>query len=181
MTTKAGVGTSHHHNTNVGGREATEQGLRNTGIANPDFVFMFASIGYDQHSLLRAVRETTGGALLSGCSAEGTINGDDADESNFSVVVTAISSDEMQWTNGLAKGLEADSRAVGQRVAKDLLPALSADTIGLFVFPDGLTSNLQHFFARAGGESLERAVPPTLGWGSWQQLQYGGANLSVLR
>ncbi|HKH39577.1 MAG TPA: hypothetical protein VKA82_20665, partial [Rubrobacter sp.] len=62
MTTKAGVGTSHHHNPNVAGREAAEQGLRNAGIAKPDFVFMFASIGYDQHSLLRAVRETTGGA-----------------------------------------------------------------------------------------------------------------------
>src|SRR5215208_2393083 len=143
MTTKAGVGTSHHHNPNVAGREAAEQGLRNAGIANPDFVFMFASNGYDQHSLLRAVRETTGGAPLSDCSAEGTINGDSADESNFSVVVTAISSDELQWHNGLAKGLEDDSRAVGQRVAQDLLPALSADTIGLFVFPDGLTNNLQ--------------------------------------
>src|SRR5215203_3133429 len=131
MTTKAGVGTSHHHNPNVAGREAAEQGLRNAGIAKPDFVFMFASIGYDQHSLLRAVRETTGGAPLTGCSAEGTIDGDDADEFNFSVVVTVISSDELQWTNGLAKGLRADSRAVGQRVAKDVLPHLSNDTIGL--------------------------------------------------
>jgi hypothetical protein len=38
MTTKAGVGTSHHHNPNVAGREAAEQGLRNAGIAKPDFV-----------------------------------------------------------------------------------------------------------------------------------------------
>ena len=41
--------------------------------------------------------------------------------------------------NGLATGLEADPRAVGKRVAQDLLPHLSADTIGLFVFPDGRT------------------------------------------
>src|SRR5215212_9615513 len=143
MTTKAGVGTSHHHNPNVAGREAAEQALREASIAKPDFVFMFATVGYDQQSLLRAVRETTGGAPLSGCSAEGTINGDEADESGFSVVVTAISSEELRWTNGLAKGLEDDSRAVGQRVAYDLLPALSADTIGPFVFPDGLTNNLQ--------------------------------------
>ena len=39
MTTKAGVGTSHRHNPNVAGREAAEQGLRNPGIAKPDFVF----------------------------------------------------------------------------------------------------------------------------------------------
>src|SRR3712207_1520907 len=102
MSTKAGVGISRHHNPNVAGREAAEQALEKAGVGKPDFVFMFASIGYDQHSLLRTVRETTGGAPLTGCSAEGTINGEDADESNFSVVVTVISSDELHWHNGLA-------------------------------------------------------------------------------
>jgi hypothetical protein len=131
MTTTAGVGMSRHHNPNVAGREAAEQALKKAGVERPDFVFMFASIGYDQHSVLRAVRDTTGGAPLSGCSVEGTIAAEDADESNFSVVVTAISSDELEWTNGLATGLSADSRAVGQRVAQELLPHLSTDTIGL--------------------------------------------------
>src|SRR5215204_6415094 len=139
MVTKAGVGMSRNHNPSVAGREAAEQALQKAGVAKPDFVFMFGSIGYDQRSLVRAVRETTGGAPLTGCSAEGTINGDEADESNFSVVVTAISSDELHWMNGLAPGLEDDGRLVGQRVAKDVRSDLSADTIGLFVFPDGRT------------------------------------------
>ncbi len=138
MSIKAGVGMSRHHNPSVAGREAAEQALKNAGVAKPDFVFMFASVGYDQRSLVRAVRETTRGAPLTGCSAEGTIDGDDADESNFSVVVTAISSEELRWHNGIARDLvEDDTRAIGQRVAKDLLPHLSAETIGLFVFPDG--------------------------------------------
>ena len=154
MTTKAGVGMSRHHNPNLAGREAAQQALEKAGIVRPDFVFMFASIGYDQRSLLRAVRETTEGAPLTGCSAEGTINGDDADESNFSVVVTAISSDELRWHNGLATGLEDDPRAVGKQVAQDLLPNLSADAIGLFVFPDGLTDYLEPFFA-----GLEENLP----------------------
>jgi hypothetical protein len=161
MTINAGVGMSYHHNPNVAGREAAEQALEKEGVSEPDFVLMFGSIGYDQHSLLRAVREATGGAPLTGCSAVGTLNGDDADESNFSVVVTAISSDDLWWHNGLAAGLEAEPRAVGQRVAKDLMPHLSADTIGLFVFPDGVkdfivpTNNLvDNFF---GG--LEENLP----------------------
>ncbi len=95
MTTEAGVGMSRHHNPNVAGREAAEQALEKAGIVKPDFVFMFASIGYDQRSLLRAVREATGGAPLTVCSAEGTIAAKDADESNFSVVVTANSSEEL--------------------------------------------------------------------------------------
>src|ERR687889_1228306 len=153
MATKAGVGTSQHHNPNVAGREAAEQALEKAGVHRPDMVFMFGSIGYDQSSLVRAVRESTGGAPLCGCSAEGTINGDEIDESGFSVVVTAISSHELHWTNGLATGLEDDPRAVGQQVAQDLLPDLSADTIGLFVFPDGRVDfgvsrdNLGNFFA----------------------------------
>src|SRR5919107_3069097 len=154
MATKAGVGMSRHHNPNVAGREAAEQALKKAGVDKPDFVFMFASIGYDQHSLVRAVRQATGGAPLSGCSAEGTIDADEADESNFSVVVTAISSDELQWTNGIAKGLEDDSRAVGQRVAEELVPHLSNDSIGLFVFPDGLNLTLYNFF-----EGLEDNLP----------------------
>src|SRR5919112_45867 len=52
MTTIAGVGTSHHHNPNVAGREAADQALENAGIVKPDIVFMLASIGYDQRSLL---------------------------------------------------------------------------------------------------------------------------------
>src|SRR5918999_6511532 len=148
MATRAGVGMSLNHSPNVAGREAAEQALEKAGVAKPDFVFMFASIGYDQRSLLRAVREATGGVPLTGCSAEGTINGEEADESGFSVVVTTISSDDLQWNNGIARGLEDDARAVGQQVAQDLLPHLSADTIGLFVFPDGLiTLTLENFFA----------------------------------
>jgi hypothetical protein len=154
VATKAGVGMSRHHNPNVAGREAAEQALQKAGVGKPDFVFMFASIGYDQHSLVRAVRETTGGAPLSGCSAEGTIDGDDADESNFSVVVTAISSNELQWTNGVVTGLDDDARAVGKQVARELLPHLTPETIGLFVFSDGLSLNLDPFFA-----GLEENLP----------------------
>jgi hypothetical protein len=154
VATKAGVGMSQHHNPNVAGHEAAQQALKEAGVSKPDFVFMFGSIGYDQRSLVRAVRESTGGAPLSGCSAEGTINGDQIDESGFSVVVTAISSDELHWTNGLATGLEDDPRAVGKQVAQELLPHLSSDTIGLFVFPDGFTENFDHFIA-----GLEENLP----------------------
>ena len=176
MTTKAGVGMSRHHNPSIAGREAAEQALQKAGVSKPDLVFLFGSIGYDQHSLVRAVRETTGGAPLTGCSAEGTIDGEDADESGFSVVVTAISSEELRWHHGVARGLEADPRTIGKRVAKDLLPHLSTDTIGLFVFPDGLkdfvipTENLVDNFFAGLEENLpsERFLPM---WG-------GGANAS---
>ena len=67
MTTKAGVGISRHHSPSIAGHEAAEQALEKAGVGKPDFVFMFASVGYEQRSLLQAVREATGGAPLSGC------------------------------------------------------------------------------------------------------------------
>ena len=173
MTTKAGVGMSRHHNPNVAGREAAEQALQKAGVAKPDFVFMFGSIGYDQRSLVRAVRERTGGAPLTGYSAEGTINGEDADESNFSVVVTAISSDELHWMNGLAAGLRADPRDAGKRVAQDLLPHLSAETIGLFVFPDGVSLSLEHFFAGLEGTLSSERFLPMWGGGAGNNYIFG--------
>jgi hypothetical protein len=173
MATKAGVGMSRHHNPKVAGREAAEQALEKAGLSKPDFVFMFGSIGYDQRSLVRAVRETTGGAPLTGCSAEGTIDGDGADESNFSVVVTAISSDEMRWTNGFATGLRADPRDAGKRVAQDLLPHLSAETIGLFVFPDGVTLSLEHFFAGLEGTLSSERFLPMWGGGAGNNYIFG--------
>src|SRR5215218_4490145 len=181
MTTTAGVGMSRHHNPNVAGREAAEQALKKAGVERPDFVFMFASIGYDQHPLLRAVRDTTGGAPLSGCSVEGTIAAEDADESNFSVLVTAISSDKLRWTHGLATGLSADSRAVGQRVAQELLPHLSTDTIGLFVFPDGMsaifdtffTANFDNFLAGLEGSLPSDRFLPLWGGGAGNNFDAG--------
>ena len=179
MTTKAGVGTSRHHNPNVAGREAAEQALQKAGVDRPDFVIMFASIGYDQHSLLRTVRQTTGEAPLTGCSAEGTINGENIDESNFSVLVTVISSEELYWRNGVESGLEADPHAIGQRVAKALLPDLSAETIGLFVFPDGLTNivgvgtNLDDFFAGLEGKLPSERFLPLWGGGAGNNFNFG--------
>ena len=173
MVTKAGVGMSRNHNPSVAGREAAEQALLKAGVAKPDFVFMFGSIGYDQRSLVRAVREITGGAPLTGCSAEGTINGDDADESNFSVVVTAISSEELHWMNGLAAGLRADPRDAGKRLAQALLPHLSAETIGLFVFPDGVSLSLEHFFAGLEGTLSSERFLPMWGGGAGNNYIFG--------
>ena len=170
MTTKAAVGTSYHHNPNVAGREAAEQALRNAGLEKPDFVFMFATVGYDQRSVLQAVREATGGAPLCGCSGEGTIGGNYADESNHSVVVMAISSDELRWRNGLATGLSTDSRAGGQQVAQSLSSDVSADAVGLFVFPDGTTVNFDEFFAGLEGDLSSGRFLPIWGGGAGDNL-----------
>ena len=160
MSTKVGVGMSHHRNPIVAGREAVETALKSGGVENPDFVFMFATVGYNQQALVKAVREASGGVPLCGCSAEGTISRGKVDESNFSVVVTTISSDELRFNNGLGSGLKADSAGVGHTMAEAVRPELNSDTLALFLFPDGLTVNFDRFLASFEGQlNLDHLLP----------------------
>jgi hypothetical protein len=56
-----------------------------------------------------------------------------------------ISSDEVRFSVGMASGLLEDSAGVGRRVAGIVQPELASDTLGMFVFPDGLTVNFDRF------------------------------------
>lgn len=106
MGTQAGVDTSHNRNPKTAAQEAVRVALKNAAIQQPDFVFMFASVGYDQKTLLNSVREMTQHAPLIGCSGEGVIATGEADESNFSVAVMVIQSDEMRLEHGIATSLK---------------------------------------------------------------------------
>jgi hypothetical protein len=147
MGTQAGVGISHHRNPRVAGREAVAKALNAAGVERPDFVFMFASVGYDQRALLEAVREATSRAPLSGCSGEGVIVKDEADESNFSVAVMAIRSDELRFSNAIAGGLKEDPEVVGATIGREIRSGLGTDSLGLFVFADALTFNFDRFLS----------------------------------
>jgi len=47
--------------------------LDQAGTDKCDFVFMFATVGFNQEELLKGVRSITGDTPLSGCSGEGII------------------------------------------------------------------------------------------------------------
>src|SRR5436190_4399586 len=85
MSIEVGTGVSHHRNPRMAAQEAVKQARRGGALDQPDFVFLFAAVGYDQLTIVRAVYEAVGGAPLCGCSGEGVIVGDQPDESNFSV------------------------------------------------------------------------------------------------
>jgi len=160
MAIQAGVGMSHHRNPKVAGQEAANKALEAAGVEKPDFVFMFATVGYDQQDLLKAVREATDGAPLCGCSGEGVIAGGEADESNFSVGVMAISSDRLRFSHGLVTGLKEDPTQAGRAIAEAIQPEMDSDTLALFLFPDGITLNFDRLLAGLeGGLDLDRLLP----------------------
>ncbi|MFG2638907.1 FIST signal transduction protein [Streptomyces sp. NPDC048362] len=164
MATAAGVGTSHHRDPRVAGRQAAERALAEAGIDRPDFVFMGATAGYEQSAVVRAVREACGNAPLTGCSVEGTLGDGEPDESGFSVTVLTLRSQEVSFSHGLAQGLQKDSYAAGSGIGHMIGSRLSAARM-LFLFPDGLTANNDRLL-----RGLEEALP-----GDWSLPVVGGA------
>jgi hypothetical protein len=160
MGIQAGVGVSHHRNPRVAGQEAAHKALEAAGVGKPDFSFMFATVGYDQRALLGAVRGATDGAPLCGCSGEGVIAGDEADESNFSVAVMAIRSDQLSFSPGMVTDLKRDPAGAGRAIAEAIQPDVGADAVALFLFPDGITVNYDRLVAGLeGGLGLDHPLP----------------------
>jgi hypothetical protein len=161
MGTQAGVGMSHHRNVIQAGQEAAQKALEAAGIEQPDFVFLFASLGYDQQKLVHVVRKATGYCPLAGCSGQGVIVQNEADESSFSVAVMVIRSDEMSFTNRMVTGLKAEPFEVGATIASKLASSLTDAARALFLFTDGIALNFDRL--AAGIESNLPSPLPLLG------------------
>lgn len=179
MNTKTGVGVSHHRNPKVAAKEALQKALADGNITNkPDFVFMFATVGYNQQHLVDTIAQLTDNAPLAGCSGEGIIAQKVADEGNFSVVIMAIKSDEIRFDNALSVGLKESSHNVGESIAKDLKKSVSDDSLGVITFSDGLTFNFNQFLnGLESGLNGENSLPVFGGtsadnWEMKQTFQY---------
>ena len=162
MGTQVGVGTSHHRNPVMAGKEAAGQALKQAGIDRPDWVMMFATVGYRQQLLLKSVRETTGHAPLVGCSGGGIIAQGVADESNFAVSVMVLKSDEMRFSHGLETGFKASSVQVGEAVGTAISAAAEQlDVVkAMFLFTDGLAPNFDEFMVGLRDRTdLEQTIP----------------------
>ena len=89
------------------------------------------------------------------------------DESNFSLVVMAISSDQLRFINGMGTGLKTDSGGLGQNVAETIGPEMGSDALALFLFADGLTFNFDRFLNGLEGALNLEGLLPLIGWPGW--------------
>jgi hypothetical protein len=158
MGTLAGVGVSHHRNAIRAAQEAVEKAFIAAGTTQPDFVFLFASLGYDPEKLLRAVRQATGNCPLAGCSGQGTIVQGEADESSFSIAVMVIKSDELNFTNHMVSQEALTYEQVGTTLGEKIQADMTPDPIALFLFTDGLTLNFDRLMS--GFQSALRLEKP---------------------
>jgi hypothetical protein len=153
MATSVGVGHSFLKNPADAGREAAHKAMEQGAISKPDFVFVFATVGYNQQTVIGAVREATSGAPLTGCSGEGIITQGLVAETNFGVCVMAIASDELRFANVCIKEITSGMGSAGAQLAEQLQPLLSHDSIACFLFVDGLVFDFDPFH-----EAFERTL-----------------------
>jgi hypothetical protein len=146
MATLSGVGISHHRHPDRAAQEAVQKALIAAGITQPDFVFLFCSLGYDPAALLAAVGQATGHCPLAGCSGQGVIVQGEGDESSFSVAVMVIQSD-LRFHPQRVSRQDQSFEQVGAALGRQLQPLIAADAIALFLFTDGLTLNFDRLNA----------------------------------
>ena len=178
MGTTVGVGYSFHRDPAVAGQEAARKAMELARIDKPDFVFVFATVGYNQNVLIRAIREATSSAPLSGCSGEGIITQETVIETNFGVSVMTISSDELRFKNARIHEIAGQSGNAGERLAEEVNPLLTSDDIACFLFADGLVFDFDPFLATFEKSLRNKSPLPLFGglaadnWTSQKTYQY---------
>ncbi|MCP3944855.1 MAG: histidine kinase [Desulfobacteraceae bacterium] len=158
MGTKSGVGVSNHRNPILAGKEAAQHAMETMGSDFPDFVFVFATVGYNQNVLIQSIYKECKNAPLSGCSGEGVIGMDNADESNFFVAVMAICSDDILFSNFVESGISQSSYDVGKSLAETMKANWVDKVKGAFIFADALAFNFDKFIL--GFETSMDQTPP---------------------
>jgi len=139
MATWVGVGHSRQPDSYRAGQEAAGKALESLGQSQADLLLVFASIRFDQESLLRGITSNIPYAWLAGCSTAGEILSEGS--SRRSVVVMAIRSDTLEAATGLGLRVSLNPRQTGQELAGQLLEAKIQNPHGMLIFPDGLTGN----------------------------------------
>jgi hypothetical protein len=147
MGTFVGVGHSLQRNPAEAGKEAALKALQQAGIAVPDFVLVFATVGYNQQLLIDAVREATSGAPLAGCSGEGVITSNLVAETNFGVCVMVLSSDELRFESVCVKEIDQHTDMAGAALAAMVKPLVTEDILACLLLADGLVFNFDPFLA----------------------------------
>ncbi|MBN2739178.1 MAG: FIST C-terminal domain-containing protein [Spirochaetales bacterium] len=145
MATIIGMGHSQKRFTNEAAREAMEMALKSANIDNCDYVILFSTVGYDQELMIKTVLDISGASQLVGCSGVGVISFDFINESNTSLVVMAIKSDELDFKVEKVSNLKADSYAAGVNIAAKVQKHISDKTSSLWLFPDNLSVNYARF------------------------------------
>ncbi len=135
-------------------------------LADPKLLIVFASFGYDLAELLAGVASVSGDVASIGCSTAGEIGPGPALSSG--VVVVCLGGDfTVQSTH--ASGLHDQPRAVGEAVARGLLPLPDTRHRATLMLTDSLAGDQQEMVRGAYG--VLGATVPLVGGGAGDNMR----------
>ncbi len=151
MASNAAVGLSLSEDPRVAGEEAARTAREALG-REPSLALVFATTGHDPEPLLSSVRNVAGDVPLCGCSGEGIIGPDTAQERDHAVGVMLIASDSLTFSTELLEAYAESPDRAGRELAERIGEV--RDAVALLVFPDGLVGNGTQFLT-----ALEENLP----------------------
>jgi hypothetical protein len=120
----ADVGSSDAESVSEAASEAAEGATEK--VENPDIVYLFSSVDYDQMEIAEKVQEETGAENLIGCSTGGEITSEGEDTGT--VAVMAMETDG-EVSVGVGRDISEDEQAAGREAAREALEGLDQDEI----------------------------------------------------
>ena len=139
MSIRVGVGTSENPDAFLAGQEAARCACQKAQEDFLDLLIIFASVKFDQQSLLRGLKSVCQNATIIGCSSAGEIT--TTGSSRNSLAVMGLKSSTLGFSTGLGCGLSQDARAAGQKCAQEAIRAKLHSRHAFVMFPDGLSGN----------------------------------------
>lgn len=138
ITASVGIGTD--LDAHKAGVEACTQALEGLSLKKADVLFVFASIAFDQDKLIEGIAQTAGECLVIGCSTAGEISSEGY-SAEKSVVIMAISSDQMKFWGGLGNHILWNPKQAGEECANALEYASHGYVTSALFFLDILSGN----------------------------------------
>jgi hypothetical protein len=132
---EAATGSSMIDDAFEAGRDASQAAISKIS-RNPDMLWVFSAIRYDQQTLLNGIVSVAGGAPIIGCTTDGEIS--TIGLSLNSVVVLAWASDNIRLHTAQVEYISKDSHVAGAALAEKF-QGLNSPYIQ--IFSDGLSGN----------------------------------------
>lgn len=131
-----GVGTSHQEDSFEAGGEAIRLAFEKTS-GKADVLIVFGAMRFEHKALLSGITSVSGNIPMVGGTTAGEISPKGFSEG--SVVVMAISSDELRFHTGIGKHMSRDEDACARELIADIRSrAVIEDASSLLVFPNGM-------------------------------------------
>jgi hypothetical protein len=138
ITASVGIGTD--LDAYKAGTEACLQALQGLALNQAHILFVFGSTSFDQEKLMKGISEISGECLVIGCSTSGEISSEGY-SAEKSVVVMAISSDQMKFWGGVGQHVPRNSKQAGEECANALEYASHGYVTSALFFLDILSGN----------------------------------------